>query len=265
MIFILIIIILIYIIYNISTKETFQQHIYNSDELFTHLTFISNLLKDNKIKHWLMYGSLLGAVREHDIISYDYDFDLGANIEDADNILDLNKEVIKHGYEFKKLYLYDDKTKKNIWRVSIKVFFNDIEMGDIYLYTKFRDGFMRRFSVNDGIYFWPKATFPYWFIENLNKIKVRDEVFPIPRNSEILLEHWYGKTWKTPIKAKAQGGQGDTNSDYYGGALDMQLKYLIDFLKTKKIFLQPLIDKKIEITFPVDQEDWINKNEMIIS
>jgi len=212
-----------------------------------------------------MYGSLLGAVREHDIISYDYDFDLGANIEDVDNILNLNKEITQYGYEFKKLYLYDEKHKKNVWRVSIKVFFNDIEMGDIYLYKKFRDNFMRRFSVNDNIYFWPKSTFPNWFIEELDKIKIRNETFPIPRNPEILLEHWYGKTWKTPIKAKAQGGQGDTNSDYYGGAINMQLKFLIDFLKTKKVFLQPLIDKKIDIIIPNDQEDWIYDNEMIIS
>ena len=244
--------------------EPFQQHVYNPDELFSHLKFVSELLKKNNIKHWLMYGSLLGAIREHDIISYDYDFDLGANVEDTDKILNLNKEITKDGYEFKKLYVYDEKSKKNAWRVSIKVFFNDIEMGDIYLYTKFRDGFMRRFSVDDKVYFWPKATFPYSFIEHLDKTKVRNITFPIPNNPKILLEHWYGKTWETPIKAKAQGGIGDNNSDYYGGAMDMQLKFLIDFLKTQKIFLQPLIDKKFDVVYPNDQMEWINKNEMII-
>jgi len=260
---IIIILILIYMFYNKMVKERFQQqHIYNPDELFTHLKFISRLLKNNNIKHWLIYGSLLGAVREHDIISYDYDFDLAAYIEDVDSILDLNKIIQKDGYEFKKLYLNDD-TNKKIWRVSLKVFYNNIEMGDIYLYTKFKDGFMRRFYVNDGIYFWPKSTFPSWFIEELDTIKVRDEVFHIPRNPEILLEYWYGKTWKIPIKAKAQGGQGDDNSDYYGGAINMKLKNLIDYLKTKNIFLQPIIDKKIEIIVPSDQENWIYENEKI--
>jgi hypothetical protein len=55
----------------------------------------------------------------------------------------------------------------------------------------------------------------------------------------------------------------DDNSDYYGGAINMKLKNLIDYLKTKNIFLQPIIDKKIEIIVPSDQENWIYENEKI--
>ena len=47
------------------------------DEIFTHLKFISGYLTQNNIKQWLMYSTLLGAIRQNNIIPNDYDFDLG--------------------------------------------------------------------------------------------------------------------------------------------------------------------------------------------
>ena len=253
---VIIILIILLSIYLLLTYK--RQHLYTPNELFTHLGYISGILSKYNIKYWLSYGTLLGAIRQHDIIPYDYDFDLGANIDDVDKILDLNHIVGYDGYEFKKLYMGD------IWRVSLKVFYKGVEMGDIYLYKKFDDGFMRRFDIISGTYFWPKSTFPYWFIEQLETTNIRDTIFPIPKDSEKLLEHWYGSTWKTPIKAKAQGGQGDGNSDYYGGANNMKLNFLTNYVKSKNIFLQPLINKKINVIYPKDQIDWIKENEMII-
>jgi hypothetical protein len=236
--------------------EPFEQHVYNPNELYTHLSFISDTLTKNKIKHWIAYGTLLGAVRNNDIIPYDYDFDLGANIDDVDKIEALNSEIEKYGYQFKRPYI------GNQWKVSLKIIYNGIEMGDIYLYKKFRDGLMRRY--HNGTYFWPKSTFPHWFIKDLTYVKIKNKLFPAPQSPKILLEHWYGTTWKTPIKAKAQGGKGDQNSDYYGGANNMKLNFLTRYLKTKNVFLQPTIDKKINIVIPHDQNEWVEKNEIII-
>lgn len=252
MIIIIVVLILIFLI-SVNYKKPYT---YNPDDLFIHLQYISDLLTKHNIKHWLMYGSLLGGVRQNDIIPYDYDFDLGAHIEDTDKILALNQHI--GNYKFKKLHI------GNTWRVSLKIFYKDIEMGDIYLYQKFNDGFMRRFDISSGTYFWPKSTFPAWFIEQLDKIKIRNTFFPTPRNPEILLEHWYGSTWKIPIKAKAQGGVGDDNSDYYGGAKYMPLNFLTNYIKSKNIYLQPQINNKIKIVYPQDQEIWIKENEMVI-
>jgi hypothetical protein len=242
-----------------QNKKEGDKHVYSSDELYQHLKFITNEFEENKIDYWLLYGSLLGGIRQNDIIPYDYDFDLGANLEDCDKILSLNQNIEKFGYEIKKSYLNEDK----LWKVSLKIFYNKIPMGDIYLYHKFRDSLMRRFDPISGVYFWPKSTFPKYFIDKLIKIKIRDKLFFAPRDPQILLEHWYGKTWNIPIKSRSQGGKYDCNSDYYGGNLNLKLNFLINHLKNKKIFIQPFIDKQISVIYPPDQQIWVKENEMI--
>lgn len=243
------------------------EHVYSADEIFTHLSYIDDLLKQHNIKHWIMYGTLLGAVRSNDIISYDYDFDLGANIDDLDKILVLNDTIKKDGYEFVKPTTlctdYDTLTKDSEkWRVSLKIVYGGVVMGDIYLYKKFDDGYMRRFDTSSGTYFWPNSTFHSWFINNLKCIHIRNKCFDAPIFPEILLEHWYGKTWKTPIKARAQGGNGDDDSDYYGGSKIIQLNTLTSFLNKMNVpIMDPCINHQIKYIYPIDQKEWILINE----
>ena len=93
------IILIFYLIY--KNKEGYE---YTPDELFSSLSYISNILQKNNIKYWLCYGTLLGAIRENDIISYDYDFDLGCLITDYDRILAFNK--YKHFDSMFKIILF---------------------------------------------------------------------------------------------------------------------------------------------------------------
>ena len=67
----IIFLLLIAVICIMYKREPFEQHVYNSNELYTHLSFISSILTKHDIKHWIMYGTLLGAVRENNIIPYD--------------------------------------------------------------------------------------------------------------------------------------------------------------------------------------------------
>lgn len=241
---------------------------YTPDEIYTHMDYVNNILTKYNIKHWLMFGTLLGGIRNHDIIDYDYDFDFGCLIEDKNKIMSLNKIIKKDGYEF---YLPIDtqgtvyetlqSTKKPLWRVSIKIKYNNIIMGDMYLYREFDDGYMRRFDPSTFTYFTPNCTFPYWFIEKLDKVKIRNKFYPCPRSSHILLEHFYGKTWKTPIKARAQGGEGDKNSDYYGMSNDVKLKFLTDYVISQGSLINPTMRYKIEYVVPHSGIKWIAENE----
>jgi hypothetical protein len=170
-----------------------------------------------------------------------------------------------------KVYGYDfsSKDKKAVWRVSLKIIYKKKIMGDIYLYQPFNDGLLRRYDTQEEIYFWPSTTFPTWFIKDLNITTIRNYPFPIPRKSEILLEHWYGKTWKTPIKAKAQGGKGDANSDYYGGANIIKLYKLTSYLQNNNIKWKedlnckyPSYPRKIKIVAPYWGIKWIKENDL---
>ena len=265
-IFVILVLLALSIVVNKSSysKETFS-HGYNPHELFYHLKQVSYFLTKNNIRHWLMYGTLLGGVRQNDIIPYDYDFDVGANVKDADAIMALNSELQKYGYQFSRPhsmgFSYKNPRKRTpIWRVSIKVSYHGKIMGDIYLYHKCDDKFMRRYDPKSKTYFWPKATYPSWFTEKLISVKIRDTYFPAPRAPHILLKDCYGKTLKTPIVAPAQGGPENKDCDYYGGAKVVKLKYLIDYLK--RYHLEPRPRKvKVLYIYPLDQKQWIKKNE----
>jgi len=257
----------IFCLYMMRQNYEHYEHVYTPDEIFTHLSYIDAVLAENNIKHWIMYGTLLGAVRNNDIIPYDYDFDLGANIDDLDAILLLNDKINKDGYTFIKPTTmcidYETLSKeKPMWRVSLKIEYKGIVMGDIYLYKKFNDGYMRRFDVNTGTYFWPNSTFHSWFINTLKCVTIRNKCFDAPIYPEILLEHWYGKTWKTPIKAKAQGGEGDDSSDVYGGSKTISLQFLKTFLVEKNVpqTMQHL-DHPIFYIYPAEQKSWIINND----
>jgi len=260
-ILILILLLILYVI-NYNAQEQFEddEHIYTPDELYKHLSYISKFLTNNQIKHWVMFGTLLGGVRENDIISYDYDFDLGSYVENVDIIMALNSKLEGTGYKF---YLPENNIgTEKIWRVSIKIEYNGIIMGDIYLFHKCDDDFMRRYDPKNKIYFTPNITFPSWFVDELDKVKIRNVEFPAPRDSETLLKHWYGDTWKIPIKAKAQGGKGDPNSDYYGMSKMVKLDNLSSYLRTKQKYVYPIMNLPIQHIFPLEQKEWVVENEM---
>ena len=97
-------------------------------------------------------------------------------------------------------------------------------------------------------------------------MNIRNKYFNAPRDPEILLKHWYGETWKTPIISKAQGGTGDKNSDYYGGAKEAKLSFLTDYLENKYKIKQTITYEKLDIkklyVHPKNQIQWIKDNEI---
>jgi hypothetical protein len=246
-----------------------EKHMYTPDEIFAHMSYIDDKLKKFNIKHWIMYGTLLGAVRQNDIIPYDYDFDFGAHIEDMDKILLLNDVVKDDGYEFTKpmsnCYAYNyPNNRKVCWRVSLKVTYDGIVMGDIYLYKLCDDNFMRRYSDIDKIYFYPTSTFHRVFIDELECVTIRNKCFDAPIMPHLLLEHWYGKTWQTPIRAVAQGGKSRADNNEYGESKTISLNNMINSLNEHGYSVNyPAFDKDISYVYPFDGIDWIHKNEEI--
>lgn len=234
---------------NIYTKYTPKR--FNSDEIFSSLSFLSDLLSKHNIKHWLMYGTLLGCVRENNVIDYDYDFDIGIYYKDKEQVFMLNEEIKDTDYSivYGKALVYnckDFKTTDYLWRVSYKFCFKNIEIGDIYIYDSFDDGYMRRFDREQNIYFIPNTTFPEILILKLSKGILRNKEFPIPIRSELLVEYWYGPHWKTPIVSKSQEGDGHEDYDFFGNYKYSSLDNFVEKLNKEDEIIILNGNKKIE-------------------
>ena len=250
----------------INTKPT-------TEEIFTHLKYIHSILEKNNISHWLMYGTLLGSIRNRDIIPYDYDFDFGIFYEDVDKILSIKQE--DPSYEITKttgtLYSTYSKFKKSYtkWRISLKVNYKENPVGDLYIYYLYKDGYYRRYDPNEKILFWPKSIFPKIFLDKFEYSFIRDLKLPVPYKSICLLEYFYGPMWTIPIKASSQNGENHPDYDYYAGYLYSNLKKLCDNVKeeSKKdgIIIEEINEpelecKDVEYIFPLDQFEWMKDN-----
>ena len=245
------------------------------EEIYNHIKYIHHELSKYNIKHWLMYGTLLGCVRNKDVIPYDYDFDFGILYSDIDKILSI--ELEDKNYRIGKTKggtIYSKKSEfkdvEGIWRVSLKVIYNDVPVGDLYIYYRFDDGFMQRYDPEHKILFWPMSVYPAILTDELITGKIRDLELPIPKYPECLLEYFYGPMWTIPIKANSQGGSGHKDYDYYASYKYSSLKELIkrveeEILKKENIKINIGLPKigfdDIDYIFPKEQVEWLKDNE----
>ena len=135
-------------------------------------------LKDANITFGLIYGTLLGAVRENNFIVHDEDTDVFVLDEDREKVLDSLFDLKEYG-------LVVGRYEKDQDLIS---FVRDDEYIDIYFFKK--NIFGKR--VCNGSLIAAK------YLENLTEIEFLGENFCVPENSEELLEKLYGKDWRVP-------------------------------------------------------------------
>ena len=78
---------------------------------------ITDSLDNHKIKYWLDFGTLLGAVRDGKVIPWDGDFDLSSLETNLEQKSDLWKEISNKGYDVQIEYNNIKFIKKN-WHVG---------------------------------------------------------------------------------------------------------------------------------------------------
>lgn len=145
----------------------------------------SNLLDAKKIldacsvKFGLIYGTLLGAIREKGFIKHDEDIDLFVLDEEKDNLLSALHDLMEEGFE---IIRYSDKLL-SITRHN--------EYIDFYFFKK-------------SYYFYRKCdvglTVKAKYLEKTIDYLFLGEVFQVPKNPEAFLVVLYGKNWKIPKK-----------------------------------------------------------------
>ena len=162
-----------------------------SDKLFRD---VITVLNKNRVKYWLDYGTLLGAIREGDWISSDFDIDIGIYYPKGD--ANLYKDLCKIGITLDIDY-FDVKGKgfPRKSNILINSYCNRFAKLEIMPYYKTGDNYCKLTQQReDGIY---GAETPAKFFDKLNTYFFKGMYVKIPSEVDEYLKFLYGD-WKTP-------------------------------------------------------------------
>jgi hypothetical protein len=155
--------------------------------------FVHELLAEHRIRHWLDFGTLLGAVREGALIPWDHDADFGILAGDAGAVLALREEIEAPGY---RVFLGDP--------AVIRVHYSEANRLGLDL-TLWHERGKLLVSDESPLDLWPgmhdRTSFPASFVEHLTDVRLDGNPFPAPSPVDRLLaEHRYGPDWRTPTR-----------------------------------------------------------------
>lgn len=155
--------------------------------------FADTLLSRHGITHWLDYGSLLGAVREGQLIAWDSDVDFGCLRSDYDKVVALRDEVASAGH-------YLDLSDPSVLRVNLSAH-NDQHV-DLYFWTE--SAGVMRMDPQSGLH-WPGAgdqeSFPAHFLDHPEHVSLYGRPFAAPSPvREFLAAYRYGPDFMTPTR-----------------------------------------------------------------
>lgn len=191
-------------------------------EVHDALVYVSSLLSRHGIWHVLTFGTLLGAARDGDLIAWDHDFDLFARPSDRQRIVALNEVTEADGYTFKYVIFPASELAvapaglERMNPASLVVSKEGRPIGDIYTPWLFSDGQLRMFDLATACYWFPRSTFPAWFVEECVVVSVRGRQYLAPRAYERLLGHFYGDDWRTPYRCEDAGGAAKEGTTWMG-------------------------------------------------
>lgn len=150
------------------------------------LSLLSSEFKKAKIEAFLLWGTLLGAIREEDFISHDYDLDLGILWHDEEKLKSLIPELFDKGlcicrYKYHSIYSFN---------------YKGLDC-DIDVFTKpcFPYSF-RYYKVYEQ--FIPKRYFTQF-----KEIEFQNVPIFVPSSPEKFLSYAYGTEWRIPQKGKS--------------------------------------------------------------
>lgn len=154
------------------------------------LRTIKNVFEEHDIVFMLSYGTLLGAIREHDFIAHDEDVDTMIWGRDLQKALEIVPELEKYGVQ---LYCY--------YLPWIFTFEYKGETCDVEVLYEAIWPWNIRYCLTHEMYI-PKKLF-----EKTERIEFLGEMFSVPANPEKVLVYHYGKDWRIP-----KGGSGRIES-----------------------------------------------------
>ncbi len=194
----------------------------SSDTLFDALSRVHSVLDSHGIWHVLAYGTLLGAIREGDILPWDDDFDMLVRPEDLQALAGCGDDLAAEGLHLVRIRRPADRLALRPPRIRsfdsalISVYAGTRRVGDLFLFSLFSDGVLRRYDFRNEIYWSPHASFPHFFVEERAEGTLRGKPFPVIAHAESWLASVYGEDWRTPRRSVNTGGAPQADRNIYG-------------------------------------------------
>jgi len=146
------------------------------------------------VKLFLTYGSLLGKVREHDIICHDFDLDFGVDDHGYEAIKERILENVPEGYVanvkdflgFKSIEFIHKETRLNADISSYKLGGGNVSRCVPEIYSKYIAGERHYFDKN--------------WLYPLQKVEFLGRECYLPNRPDKFLESWYSKNYMIPDK-----------------------------------------------------------------
>ena len=172
-----------YLSYDFDLRKRTRDPRINKKNAKENLLLLKNILDKNDIKFWLLYGTLLGAVREQDFITHDTDTDLGMFFSDITKLIEIKPHLENEGFQLIRTKYPDD----------LITFMRNDEYIDLGLFRPTSNLFAK---------FWvyQKNKEKYSYFKKFDEINLFDTTFLAPYNHLKFLEEHYGKNWRVPIK-----------------------------------------------------------------
>ena len=156
----------------------------NKTEYTKDLFDVKLILKSLDIDCWLLFGTLLGIVRDNDFLDWDDNINFGVYEEILlPKIEELKSKFISSGFIFRKIPKKNG-TKINLYRYKHKVSLEALYLDRSYKGNKYR--LSNRFK------------HPRKYFETYGTIKFKGEEFRVPTPVEEYLSILY-RNWKKPI------------------------------------------------------------------
>lgn len=211
-----------------------------ADDLADVLQHVHAFFDRHGIWHCLLFGTLLGAVRDGDIIGWDHDLDLLVRPADVARLVELEDEAAGEGLRFWHGKTLGYRLALNPGHVAMfdSAFLSIMgtdgsNYGELYAPSVFSDGVLRLYDFEEEVVFWPQSSFPAYFVEDTRPVLVRGRPYPAPVHAEQLLALLYGDDWQVPYRSPRDGGDARPDRTDHGDVAEPDLRAAIEWCRSQ--------------------------------